>query len=111
MSLIVAALLEEAEIGRLIAIEAKNSSAVIAAVNLKAKLLGAIREPGDDRAPAFDQQQAEVRSAADLIGDAFESYGLPRNSPPDQLVGAIASKQYATPAAFRILHAKAQGND
>lgn len=51
---------------------------------------------------------AEVRKAAEWIGDALESVNLPRTASPAQLVGALAERPAVTPEAFRLLHEAAK---
>lgn len=83
-------------------------AAMIAATQLKAKLTGNLVEKTEDTVRREQMQRAmeqegEVKTAAQLIADAAQSYGLPRTATPAQIVGAIAEKPIATPEAFRLL--------
>jgi len=103
-------LLAEAEAARVVSKEAGAGSAMVAATVLKARLLGMLdaerRDHEADRAQRFGEQQIELKTAATLLSEAATSMGLPANASPAQIVGAVATRELATPAAYRLLRAR-----
>jgi len=102
-------LLAECEAARRLADEAGSASAMVAATQLKARLLGLLNEQRDDAADRERQareQQVELKSASRLLSDAAVSLGLPKAATPAQIVGAISERPIATPEAFALLRAQ-----
>jgi phage terminase small subunit len=83
---------------------AHNASAMVAALSLKSKLLG-IDGPVDEDARTAAANRRELITAARLMGDAAESMGLPRQATPIEIVGAMATREFATPEAFNLMRA------
>ncbi len=48
-------------------------------------------------------QTGEVKKAAEILAEMVESYGLPKDATPAQIVGAISSAPLVTPEAFKLL--------
>lgn len=94
-----------------VALAKENAGAMVQAIVATAKLAGKWIERSEDvterdRLEAeklVAAQLGEVKSAADLLADAAESYGLPRAAPPAQIIGAISQTPIATPAAYKLL--------
>ncbi|MBR1362940.1 terminase small subunit [Bradyrhizobium ottawaense] len=93
----------------------ESASGMVAAVTALAKLSGLWIDQVDDLAlrakmeaeAAEASQRTELKTAGQLLADAAESYGLPRDASPAMIVGAIAERPIATPAVFALLHAQA----
>jgi phage terminase small subunit len=104
-------LLAEAEAARTLAERVENASAMIAAVQLKARLTGLIDDKPDperDRVAAERARANEVRTAVELWADAAESVGLDRTAAPAQIVGSGASMRIWPPALFLLAHEAAK---
>lgn len=90
----------------------ESASGMVAAVTAIAKLAGLWIEKTDDLAARAQMeataQKTELRTAANLLGDAAESVGLPRTATPAQIVGAVSERAVAPPEVFRLMHEKAR---
>jgi hypothetical protein len=98
-------LLAEAEAARALAERVENASAMIAAVQLKARLTGLIvdkPDPDQQREAAELARQVEQSTAAAMWAAAAESLGLARDAKPDQIVGAASQRHVWPPAVFRL---------
>jgi phage terminase small subunit len=90
----------------------ESASGMVAAVTAIAKLAGKWIEKTEDIAvrdklEADAQSRGEIKIAADMLGEAAESLGLPRAATPAQIVGALSERPLAPPAVFKLLHEKA----
>ena len=104
-------MLAEAEAARTLAERVENASAMIAAVQLKARLTGLIDDKPDrerDRVAAEQARAKEVRTAVELWAAAAESVGLDRTAAPAQIVGSGASMRIWTPELFLLAHEAAK---
>lgn len=104
-------LLIEAEQARTEAKAGKNASAMVSATTLKARLCGLLVDRVEDMVARdkleAEKQKTELKTAANLLGDAAESVGLPRTATPAQIIGAVSERAITPPAVFRLLHEKA----
>jgi phage terminase small subunit len=100
-------ILAEVEAARDIATASRNASAMIAATQMKARLLGIDGPADDDGATLADAQKTELRTAANLLGDAAESVGLSRDATPAQIIGSLSERALVPPAVFKLMHEKA----
>jgi|SRR3954462_6683560 hypothetical protein len=104
-------LLIGAEEARMVAARDGNGSAMVAASTLKARLRGLLVDRVEDVVARdkleADKQKTELRTAANLLGEAAESVGLPRTATRAQIIGATAECAIVPPAVFRLMHEKA----
>jgi phage terminase small subunit len=89
----------------------ESATGMVAAVTALAKLAGLWIEKTEDLAARAqieaDAQKSEIKTAADMLGEAAKSLGLPRTASPAQIVGALSERPLAPPAAFKLLHENA----
>lgn len=106
----VESLLIECEQARVLATLVKNPGAMVAAIQLKARLCGLLIDRVEDMVAreklAADRAQiGETKKAGDLLGEAATSLGLPKTATPAQIVGAVAQREFVPPAVFALMHA------
>ena len=90
-----------------------NIAGMIGAVNSMADLAGLKVSRHEDvvaraQLEAELAQRAELRTAAEFIGEALVSYDLPASATPAQLIGAATQHAIVTPELFRLLHERAK---
>jgi phage terminase small subunit len=112
----VQSLLEEAEEARRMARGKENASGMVAATTLKAKLTGLMVEKTEDivKRDALQvsmQNHTESLRVHQLMAEAAESLGLPRDATPAELVGASAKRAISTPEFFRLMREVEQAVD
>jgi phage terminase small subunit len=108
----VQSLLREAEEARSLAKQNQNAGAMVASTTLKAKLTGLLVDKVEDivereRQAAERARIGEVRKAGQLLADAAQSLGLPRDATPTMIASEVATLEFPTPEVFALMHAGA----
>ena len=110
-SISTASLIADADRAQGLAEKAGNASAMVAAIQLKARLVGLEKpDPTDTERDGASAQDREVKTAAKMFQDAAVSLGLPRDAKPDQVIGAASTTTIWPPEVYRIAHAAQREN-
>jgi hypothetical protein len=112
----VLSLIREAEEARRVAEENGNAAAMVSASSLKGRLCGLLTDKSEDmtKRDAHErwlQEQANLRSAGRMLADAAKSLGLPEDAAPEQIVGAMATRDLPTPEVYELFRAARQAID